>query len=97
MALLISQTIDNEQITISHAMSFVQTNCVQVLISRNTRQIIAYVIGDRSELTFRRLIRKIPIEYLKSQIYSDYGETPSQILRYFKSKRKSPKRSNQSS
>ena len=42
-------------------------------ISRNTRQIIAYVIGDRSELTFRRLIRKIPIEYLKSQSYSDYG------------------------
>ena len=59
-------------------------------LSRNTRQIVAYVIGDRSEITFRRLIRKIPIEYLKSQSYSDYGGTPSQILCYFKSKRKPP-------
>lgn len=59
-------------------------------ISRNTRQIIAYVIGDRSEITFRRLVRKIPIEYLKSKSYSDYGGTPSQILCNFKSKSKPP-------
>ena len=44
-------------------------------LSRNTRQIVAYVIGDRSELTFRRLIRKIPIEYLKCQSYSDYWKS----------------------
>ena len=34
---------------------------------------MVYVISDRSEITFRRLICKIPIEYLKSQSYSDYG------------------------
>lgn len=28
--------------------------------------------GDRSELTFKILIRKIPIEYLKCQSFSDY-------------------------
>lgn len=44
-------------------------------LSRNTRQIVAYVIGDRSELTFRRLIRKIPIEYLKCQSFSDYWKS----------------------
>ena len=54
-------------------------------LSRNTRQIVAYVIGDRSELTFKRLIRKIPLEYLKCQSYSDYGGTPSQIICQVKS------------
>ena len=61
---------------------------IWAVISRNTRQIVAYVIGDGSEITLRRLIRKIPIEYLKSQSYSDYGGTLSQILCDFKSKRK---------
>jgi len=44
-------------------------------LSRNTRQIVAYVIGDRSELTLRRLIRKIPNEYLKCQSFSDYWKS----------------------
>ena len=44
-------------------------------LSRNIRQIIAYVIGDRSETTFCRLIRKIPIEYLKCQSCSDYWKS----------------------
>ena len=44
-------------------------------LSRNTRQIVAYVIGDRSQLTFKRLIRKIPLEYLKCQSYSDYWKS----------------------
>lgn len=41
------------------------------VLSRHTRQIVAYVIGDRSEKTFRRLVRKIPVEYLRCQSYSD--------------------------
>ncbi len=44
-------------------------------LSRRTKQIIAYVIGDRSEKTFRRLIRKIPIEYLKCQSFSDHWKS----------------------
>ena len=36
---------------------------------------MAYVIGDRSELTFKRLIRKIPLEYLKARSYSDYWKS----------------------
>ena len=45
---------------------------VWAALSRNIRQIVVYVIGDRSETTFRRLIRKIPLEYLKCQSFSDY-------------------------
>ena len=44
-------------------------------LSRKTRQIVAYVIGDRSEKTFRRLIRKIPNGYLKCQSFSDYWKS----------------------
>jgi len=49
-------------------------------LSRNTRQIVAYVIGDRSEKTFQRLIRKIPIEWLKIQSYSDAWKSYSCLL-----------------
>ena len=48
---------------------------MRAALSRNTRQIVAYVIGDRSELTFKRLIRKIPLEYLKCQSYNDYWKS----------------------
>lgn len=44
-------------------------------LSRRTRQIVAYVIGDRSEETFKRLIRKIPLNYLKCVSYSDYWKS----------------------
>jgi IS1 family transposase len=36
---------------------------------------VAYVIGDHSEATFRRLLRKIPREYLKCPSYSDYWKS----------------------
>ena len=44
-------------------------------LCKRTRQIVGYVIGDRSELTFRRLLRKIPIEYLRCKSYSDYWKS----------------------
>jgi IS1 family transposase len=44
-------------------------------LSRKTRQIVAYVIGDRSQETFKRLIRKIPISYLKCASYSDFWKS----------------------
>ncbi len=46
-------------------------------LSRKTKQIVAYVIGDRSEKTFRRLIRKIPLEYLRLDSFSDYWKSYS--------------------
>ncbi len=49
-------------------------------LSRNTRQIVAYVIGDRSEKTFKRLIKKIPIEWLKLQTYSDAWKSYGMLL-----------------
>jgi len=42
-----------------------------VALNRSNRQVVAFVIGDRSTQTFKRLIRKIPMEYLVCQSYSD--------------------------
>ena len=42
-----------------------------VALNRTNRQVVAYVIGDRSSKTFKRLIRKIPDDYLRCQSYSD--------------------------
>jgi len=48
-----------------------QKRWVWVALNRTNRQVVAYVIGDRSNQTMKRLIRKIPIEYLACQSYSD--------------------------
>ncbi|HCF28546.1 MAG TPA: IS1 family transposase [Cyanobacteria bacterium UBA11049] len=49
-------------------------------LCRRTRQIVGYVIGDRSEATFRRLLRKIPVEYLKGASFSDHWKSYRMLL-----------------
>jgi IS1 family transposase len=49
-------------------------------LCRRTRQIVGYVIGDRSEATFKRLLRKIPIGYLKGPSFSDYWKSYRMLL-----------------
>ncbi|MCY7356223.1 MAG: IS1 family transposase [Rudanella sp.] len=44
-------------------------------LCKETRQIVAYVIGDRSEKTFRRLVRKIPLAYLRCQSFSNHWKS----------------------
>jgi len=41
---------------------------------RRTRQIVAFVIGDRSEATCRKLWEQIPEAYKTCQSYSDFWE-----------------------
>ena len=43
-------------------------------ICHRTRQIVAFVIGDRSEKTCRRLWNKIPEEYKGCRTFSDFWE-----------------------
>ena len=43
-------------------------------ISRKTRQIVAFVIGDRSEKTCRRLWQRLPAEYRELHSFSDFWE-----------------------
>jgi insertion element IS1 protein InsB len=43
-------------------------------LCRRTRQIVAFVIGDRSQKTCRRLWNEIPAAYKKCQSFSDFWE-----------------------
>ncbi len=47
---------------------------------RRTRQIVAFVIGDRSEATCRLLWQAIPEEYKQCQTYSDFWEAYANLF-----------------
>jgi IS1 family transposase len=47
---------------------------VWTVMCRRTRQIVAFVIGDRSEITCRKLWEQIPQAYRTCQSYSDFWE-----------------------
>jgi len=49
-------------------------------ICRRTRQIVAFVIGDRSQKTCRRLWNKIPDEYKKCRTFSDFWEAYQKVF-----------------
>ncbi len=44
-----------------------------VALCRRTRQVVAFVLGDRSEKTCRRLVRRIPVGYRHYASYSEGG------------------------
>ena len=50
-------------------------------LCKETRQIVAYVIGDRSEETFRRLVREIPLAYLRCPSFSDHWKSYKKLCR----------------
>ena len=50
------------------------------VMCRRTRQIIAFVIGDRSEITCRRLWSKVPLAYRGCISYSDFWEAYQKVL-----------------
>jgi insertion element IS1 protein InsB len=47
---------------------------VWIALARHTRQVVAYVVGDRSERTCRRLWERIPEGYKGGSCYSDFWE-----------------------
>lgn len=49
-------------------------------LCRRTRQIVAFVIGDRSEATCRRLYHKIPESYRHCHGYSDFREAYQKVF-----------------
>ena len=56
--------------------SFVQRRSnarwVWIALCRQTRQIVAYYVGDRTEASCRRLWQRVPVEYRPSHCYSDF-------------------------
>jgi len=49
-------------------------------ICRKTRQVVAYVIGDRSELTCRQLWNKIPDSYRQGMCYTDFWKAYAAVI-----------------
>jgi IS1 family transposase len=47
---------------------------VWLALCRATRQVVAYVIDDRSEATCRRLGERVPDAYRRARCFSDFWE-----------------------
>ena len=50
------------------------------VMCRRTRQILAFVIGNRSEQTCRRLWAKIPVAYQRCRTFSDFWQAYQKVL-----------------
>jgi insertion element IS1 protein InsB len=50
------------------------TRWVWLVICRRTRQVLAVAVGDRSQETCQRLWNRIPAEYRKKYVYTDFWE-----------------------
>lgn len=74
--LLPAQTDD--QLELDEVWSFVLTRknkrWLWTALCRRTRQIVAFVIGDRSEVTCRKLWKQIPEGYQRCCTFSDFWE-----------------------
>ena len=57
-----------------------QKRWIWFAVCRRTRQIVAWVIGDRSEATCRKLWRRIPSAYRHCHTFSDFWEAYQQVF-----------------
>lgn len=53
---------------------------VWLALCRQTRQIVAYVVGDRSEKTCRRLWEAIPAAFRGARCYTDFWEAYANVI-----------------
>jgi IS1 family transposase len=49
-------------------------------LCRQSRQVVAFVVGDRSAQTYRRLWQAIPDEYRLAHCYTDFWEAYAKVL-----------------
>ncbi len=67
-----------------------------IAVSRLTRQVIAYVLGNRSRTSLRQLWERIPPPYRRKLVYTDEYAVYAQVLRRWQH-RPSPKGSGRTS
>lgn len=74
----------DDVLELDEAWSFVtmktQQRWLWTVMCRRTRQIIAYVIGDHSDETCKRLWKRVPADYRHCQSYSDFWQAYQRIL-----------------
>ena len=75
---------DDDVLELDELWSFVlkksEKRWIWIALSRRTRQIVAYVVGDRSEATCRKLWERIPAAYRECHSYSDFWEAYQQVF-----------------
>lgn len=64
----------------SFVRSTQQVRWLWMALCRRTRQVVAYVLGDRSERTCRRLWERIPEDYRLSLCFTDFWEAYRSVL-----------------
>jgi insertion element IS1 protein InsB len=53
---------------------------IWIALCRATRQVVAYVVGDRSRATCRKLWEQIPAAYRRAHCYSDFWEAYQGVI-----------------
>lgn len=53
---------------------------VWLAICRKTRQIVGYALGDRDEITCRKLWQSIPANYRRGRCYTDFWEAYRAVI-----------------
>jgi IS1 family transposase len=53
---------------------------IWIALCRATRQVVAYVVGDRSATTCRKLWEHIPAAYRRADCYSDFWEAYQLVI-----------------
>jgi IS1 family transposase len=53
---------------------------VWIALSRATRQVVAYVVGNRSAAACRKLRQQIPAAYRRAHCYSDFWEAYRKVI-----------------
>ena len=75
---------DNDILELDELWSFVRIKAnkrwLWIALCRRTRQVVSFVIGDRSSATCRRLWNKIPEEYQKCHSYSDFWAAYEEVF-----------------
>lgn len=54
---------------------------ISIALCRQTRQVVAFAIGDRSQATCRKLREKIPAVFRSAHCYSDFWEAYQLVIR----------------
>ena len=57
-----------------------QKRWVWIALCRQTRQVVAFVIGDRSTATCQKLWRQIPPLYRRAHCYTDFWEAYQKVI-----------------
>ena len=53
---------------------------IWIALARRTRQVVAFVIGDRSRATCQKLWEKIPEAYRTAHCYTDFWEAYKEVI-----------------